>query len=384
MRPIVIDVTRLLSRRYRQRIPTGVDRVCLAYIEHYGPRARALIRYRRWTWVASHASSRQLFAELLSGLPPEPPRIAWMVLRSYLSSGSESIAGSLLFSLGHAGLDRSDTKQWMRSLGATAVFLLHDLIPLTHPEYSRPEEEAAHRRRLEVMLDVAALIVTNSDATLAELRRYAAALGRRLPPSEAILIGARELPPATDSPSLEGPYFLTVGTIEPRKNHLLLLHLWRRLVHDYGAAAPKLVVIGQRGWECENVVDLLERCRMLEGHVIEKSNCGDAEMASWVRHARAVLMPSFVEGYGLPVAEALQSGVPVIASDLAVYREFAGDIPEYLDPLDALSWRKRIESYALGDESRDLQLARMKGWKAPTWTEHFAKLDARLAQLENA
>ncbi len=173
------------------------------------------------------------------------------------------------------------------------------------------------------------------------------------------------------------PYFVVLGTIEPRKNHLLLLNLWRRLVEEFGQQVPRLVVIGQRGWECEQVVDMLERCEALKGVVVELNGCDDVALATWLHHAQALLFPSFAEGYGIPLVEAMSLGTPVIASDLPVFHELAGDIPEYLDPLDGEGWRKAVLEYTmLGSSLRNAQLVRLAGWQAPEWSAHFEKVDA--------
>jgi glycosyltransferase involved in cell wall biosynthesis len=75
------------------------------------------------------------------------------------------------------------------------------------------------------------------------------------------------------------PYFVCIGTIEPRKNHLLLLHLWRHLAETMPAeSVPRLVIIGRRGWENEQVVDMLERCPTLKRYVEE---LGVAQMRGW-------------------------------------------------------------------------------------------------------
>jgi hypothetical protein len=65
------------------------------------------------------------------------------------------------------------------------------------------------------------------------------------------------------------PYFVICSTIEPRKNHLLILQVWRELVQREGAGAPKLVIVGGRGWKFEAVAALLDRSPVLRGHVIE-------------------------------------------------------------------------------------------------------------------
>ena len=88
--------------------------------------------------------------------------------------------------------------------------------------------------------------------------------------------------------------------------------------------------------------------------------------------ARALLLPSFAEGYGLPVPEALAMGVPVIASDLPALRQAGGRAPDYLDPLDGLGWIAAIRDYATPDSPRRAaQIARIAGWRAPSWGEHI-------------
>jgi glycosyltransferase involved in cell wall biosynthesis len=140
------------------------------------------------------------------------------------------------------------------------------------------------------------------------------------------------------------PYFVIIGTIEPRKNHLLLLHLWRKMAGE--GVPPRLVVIGRRGWENEMVVDLLERSAALAPHVVEFGDLSDAETHRLLGGARALLMPSFTEGLGLPLMEAGVMEVPAIASDLPALREIGAAGTVYLDPLDGPAWRAAIIALA--------------------------------------
>ncbi|MFC7554096.1 glycosyltransferase [Pseudoroseomonas wenyumeiae] len=180
------------------------------------------------------------------------------------------------------------------------------------------------------------------------------------------------------------PYFVTLGTIEPRKNHLLLLHLWRDMAALLGSAAPRLVIVGKRGWENENVVDILERCTALDGLVEEAGQLPDGVVADLVRGARALLFPSFAEGYGLPLAEALALRVPTICSDLPALHEVGGAVPDYLDPLDGRAWRHAVMDYMREDSPlRAAQMARMNGWQAPSWEEHFSRVELLLEHLTN-
>jgi glycosyltransferase involved in cell wall biosynthesis len=291
----------------------------------------------------------------------------------------------VLFNTGHSGLEQPGYPAMLSQLRVKPVFMVHDLIPITHPEYSRPGEAARHATRMHALLDLAAGVVANSQATLDQLTRFARHAGRVMPPATLALLapGMAACPPGTRP--IAKPYFVMLGTIEPRKNHWMLLHVWRQLVETLGDAAPQLVIIGQRGWECENVVDMLERCAALQAHVTELSQCSDAELVTYLHHAQALLFPSFVEGYGMPLIEALALGVPVIASDLPVFRELAGEIPDYLNPLDGVRWMQLIVRYSQPDASaRSAQLTRMQGFTTPDWAQHFVQVERLLARVNAA
>jgi glycosyltransferase involved in cell wall biosynthesis len=233
------------------------------------------------------------------------------------------------------------------------------------------------------MLRCGAGLITNSKATEHVLRRHAAARGLPMPPAVAAPLAAAMLPRGHDEPLLKEPYFVMLGTIEPRKNHALILTCWRILAEQWTSGpVPRLVLIGQRGWDVEHVGNLLNRCAVAQSLVIERSRCSDAELATWLRHARALLFPSFAEGYGLPLVEALAQGTPVIASDLPVFHEIAGDIPDYVNPLDGIGWLAAIKSFARDDsERRAAQLERARHFVPATWDEHFAMVDGLVSQL---
>ena len=236
---------------------------------------------------------------------------------------------------------------------------------------------------MHTVLDTAAGVIGNSQATIVHLGEFAQIEGRSFPPAMAALLGSDALPsPAATDPTPERAKFVILGTIEARKNPLMLLQIWRRLVGRLGTDAPQLLVIGQRGWECEQVLDLLDRSELLNDCVTEIGPCDDATLVGHLSQARALLFPSLAEGYGLPLVEALRAGVPVIASDQPVFREIAGDIPEYLDPLDAPAWERTILSYAEdGSDARKKQLEGLAGYSAPTWNDHFAAVSSWFSTL---
>jgi glycosyltransferase involved in cell wall biosynthesis len=381
---LLIDVSRLMGRASRGRLPTGVDRVCLAYVARFGQRAQAVLQWRAWRRILPYDASQQLFALLQNPGPGFFADAARVIARACLPPWPDQDGrGRIYFNHGHSGLDDAELAAWLQRTRQRPVFMVHDLIPLTHPEYCRPGERERHVARLQMMLGTAAGVLTNSEDTAQELRRFAQARQLALPPVQPAALAPAALPsPPKSAPPLAQPYFVVLGTIEPRKNHWLLLHLWRDLVAELGARAPHLVVVGQRGWECENVVDLLERCEGLRGYVHELPSCSDEDLAAYLTHARALLFPSFAEGYGMPLVEALMLGTPAIVSELPTFREIAGDVPDYLDPLDGRGWAEAIREYARDDSPRRAaQLQRMQGFETPTWDRHFERVEGLLEQL---
>lgn len=380
---LLIDISRLVGRASHGRLPTGVDRVCLAYLERFEARAQAVLQWRGWRRIVPHGASQELFALLRHPGPDFAARATRIIARACLPPWpSQDGRNRVYFNHGHSRLEDAALAAWLRRTRQRPVYMVHDLIPLTHPEFCRPGERERHAARLEALLDTAAGVLANSEHTAEGLRRFARESGRALPPLQVAPLAPAALPPAHGPAPLRHPYFVVLGTIEPRKNHWLLLQVWRELVAQAGPAAPHLVIIGQRGWECENVADLLERSEALRGHVHELADCDDATLSAWLAHARALLFPSFAEGYGMPLVEALMLGTPVIASRLPAFRESAGDVPDYLDPLDGPGWARAVLEYVPPDSPRRAaQLARLAGFATPTWERHFEQVEALLERL---
>ena len=376
---MLLDVSRLVWRRWAGRLPTGIDRVCLAWLEHFAGRSRAVVQWRGRVRVLSEAQSTRLFALLRQGGPGFRPRFAAMVPAIAMAGdGGGEVNGMLYCNVGHTGLNHAALVHWITDSGVRAVFLIHDLIPITHPQFCRPGEAERHERRIRHALDTASGIITNSAATRDDLAAFAALRGLPLPPVHVAWLAAPELPAQPTPAAFDRPWFISVGTIEGRKNHIALLQVWQRLEAIMGAATPFLVIVGQRGWEAGAAQTLLDSHPGSNAPVVELGRADDATLAGLIAGARALLMPSFAEGFGLPVIEALQLGTPVIASDLPVFREIAGTIPLLLDPEDGTAWLAAVRTLCDDGPERARQLAAMPAFRAPGWDDHFAGVEAWL------
>lgn len=385
MARIILDISRLISR-VRHATPSGVDRVEMAYarglLEKFGddlafaavhpsglygrlPREIALAYLdeleRRWADKDQPQTQRSLFSVL-----------PWM--RRLLPSSTGIGSGKVLVQVSpHHLTNTAKLRGILERENARFVCLVHDLIPIEYPEYARPGGAALHEKRMTSVAELAHAVIANSAATKASFSRWVEAQGMPVPSVHVALLGTEDMPQVTPRQSADGkPYFLCLGTIEPRKNHLMLLHLWRQMARDMPAEDnPRLVIVGRRGWENEQILDMLDRCKDIAPFVEEVNGCGDGELAAMIRGARALVMPSFAEGFGMPIAEALSAGIPVIASDIAAHHEVGRSTPDFYDPLDGPGWRKAICDHAQNGPMRQAQLARLEQWQAPDWASHI-------------
>lgn len=378
---IILDVTRLVRRLLKKQTLTGIDRVSIAYVRHYGDSAQALIRISGRHWILSAAQSKRLFS--WCGNPCTSLLLRWILIKGIVGNCFSKIKPhTFLLSTGHISLDSMDYLRLIRTQSMLPVFFVHDLIPMNYPEYCSSGELLRHREKINLVLRYGFGVITNSDATKNDLMQFAYQTKQALPPIKTALLAPGMVSLSSGKRLINKPYFVILGTIEPRKNHLLLLQLWREFIQTLGDEAPLLVVIGKRGWECENIVDMLDRCQLLEGVVTEISGCDDQTLVAYLKHTQALLFPSFAEGYGLPLIEALTLNVPVLASDLGVFREVAGDIPEYINPLDGKYWKELILEYAKPNSVlRAVQIKRMQRFKPLTWDDHFMAVDSFLEGL---
>jgi len=403
---IALDLSRLLSRAGRGT-PTGIDRVELAYAEHLiaiGASAcftalsasGGLGLLQRW---AAEQFVAAIGAAWRGGLDPahqnrQVRRIARQVHIALFASRQRALVAQLrsgraqpvYLLVSHHHLERRGLIARLKERSrARFICLVHDLIPIEFPEYAKPGQAANHLSRIETAAQFADALIVNSAVTRDALQPHLDRAGRA-PPVLVAPFGV-DLPaaPIDRDPPFDRPYFVYVSTIEARKNHLLLLNLWRRLATELGDRAPLLVLVGQRGWETENVVDMLDRCPALKGAVVEHNAMPDAAMVALLKGAKALLLPSFAEGFGFPLIEALELGVPALCSDIAALRETGGAVPDFLDPLDGPGWQLAILDYAApGSPRRAAQLARLSCWEPPSWEHHFAIVDRFIADVTAA
>ena len=251
------------------------------------------------------------------------------------------VAGAAWFHAGYAAMLAA-----AREAGATVALIVYDLIPLRRPEWCEPGHRRAFEAWIASVLPQADRTFAISRFTAADVSRYAAERGIPMPYAPAVLpIGTGLAVPPLRTPRLPPAqsYVLFVSTIEIRKNHVLLLRVWRRLI-ERGAAPPLLVFAGRIGWLADDLMAQLRNSDSLDGHVRVIEDASDGELASLYDGCLFTVFPSLFEGWGLPVTESLAFARPCLTSSTTSLPEAGGGLARTFDPEDVTAATAAIGS----------------------------------------
>lgn len=282
----------------------------------------------------------------------------------------------------------------LRRAGVVIGVLIYDLIPITHPEYCDVHLVHDFTISLGDGWSVFDFVLTISEYTASDVRRFQAEMNLRLIPVQAVLLAhvlreeaAEEAPedetgwtPAIQS--LAGRRFvLSVSTIEGRKNHVYLVTTWRLMLEE-GLDPPDLVFVGRYGWRVNDFMEQMKATGFLRGRIHVLHDITDAELEMLYRHCQFTAFPSFVEGWGLPVGESLAHGRPCIASNTTSIPEVGGNLVDYIDPFNVRSGVEAFRRMSFDDAYRQRREREVQSeFKPRTWAAVTADLLAQVERL---
>lgn len=301
---------------------TGIQRVVRAL-------ALALQRAPSTKWDIRFVGARRNTRYFRIGWPNSDPNIAPHEMRARPGD----IFLGLDYSVDAVRWHRRQLAQFRRDGGAL-WFLVHDLLPLHHPEWFSRRMVIRHKAWLDVLAGLADGFFCNSPQTEAELRgtlatRYGLVDGYRtqvLPMAHSLLDqrcnGATSVARSQPRFDLSKPFALIVGTLEPRKGHADVIEafgaLWAR------GRTEKLVLVGRVGWCVDGLLNFIVTHKEFGSRLLWFDDVEDDELSQIYEAATGVLIASYGEGFGLPLIEALGHGKPVLARDLPVFRAHEG------------------------------------------------------------
>lgn len=264
-----------------------------------------------------------------------------------------------------------------RASGGTVSAVLYDLIPFSHPDTVEEHTRNAHTEWwLEAPMHIDSVICISKTVRAQYLlwqdERH---IARRLAPAQVkyFYLGSELVPDGSgdavqmDLTSSKVPYFLSVGSIEPRKNHALILdaldELWSQGIF------VNLVIVGSYGWKSEAFLERVANHPMLDKQLFLLRRTTDAELTHLYSKTAGLIIASIAEGFGLPIVEAFQRGAQVICSDIPVFREIAGQRAVYFDPknhTELVSKIRMISQNTLANPSTPRDKASWLTWREST------------------
>ncbi len=326
---VVLDALQVTPR------PAGVAQAILEYLAAMSTTERGL----RFTVLASHPEAFDFLAD----------KKYWAIHHCPAAEGS--VAGKALFTqwglprlLVKLQADLLHSMQFITPLRSPCptVATVHDMVWRLHPETIEQPRRNYYRFMVPRSLKAAAAILTNSQATARDVKRCLPGVADRVQVTafgtptwlSGHLAGA-----AVKSPVPSQPFFLFVGTLEPRKNLPNLLGAFEIFLENLKQQGlppsqwPQLVLVGARGWKMTGLRRLLAAFPFPE-HLEWRDYAPAAELAALYRDALALVFPSLYEGFGFPVLEAMSVGLPVMTSNRGAMAEVAGGAALLVDPLD--------------------------------------------------
>lgn len=384
---MVFDVTDLLAFFGQRRLPTGIQRVqievslgCLEQVFDPQPVFCVYASARRG-WIKL---PYDLFEQLcrLAKQSDDVQDPAWtsqldLVYRQIVVARTIRFSpAAVLVNLGTSWADRNyllDVRNIRARDGVVYVPLVFDLIPLIGPHWFMKSLVRDYRAWFGSLLHSADGYLAISQATRDDLLRTSAEWNAPVPIASVpiVRLDGDFRQAAADGASLHAyglepeRYVLLVSTLEPRKNHRAAFEAWLALVDTLGeAAVPRLVCVGGRGWLNEDLHQMLRKSPALQRMVLILHGIPDDTLAALYEHCLFALYPSFYEGWGLPVSEALSYGKVPAISRVSSLPEAGGRFAYYFDPTDVADIATTVRTL-LDDPTRQGAEAEIRQKYAP-------------------
>ncbi|HEY6943037.1 glycosyltransferase [Dokdonella sp.] len=298
----------------------------------------------------------------------------------------EPAAQDLFFSIGlqwhHGAVHAWRLKQ---RTGVRVVEACYDTIPIDFPEYAGSAKQpfAEHFTTIAHTADVVFAI---SDTTKADLAAFYRRVGLfEVPPIRTVHLATPDVHRDADVGALgdderaaldtlgERDYVLYVSTFETRKNHRMLLQVWKELHRRRGEACPALVVVGMFGWGVNDLWAEMQASEVWQaGRIVMLHHVSDALLAHLYRRCAFTVFPSIYEGWGLAATESLAYGKLAIVSDAPALREATQGLCPSIHPFDFPRWYETIAYYLDDADARAVAESRIRATYVPRHWSDFA------------
>lgn len=287
--------------------------------------------------------------------------------------------GTVFFDLDAAWMGRMKRSYLLPILkgqGARIVAHIYDIISVTHPQYCLERGVYNFMDFIGAHIQYADDIIVNAQVTVSELKRLAIALNVELPDCHVVPLGADfgengavkddQVTPELRQIVNERPYILMIGTIEPRKNHKLVLDAYDVGLKELGY---NIIFAGNMGWNMEEFAAGLRTHADYNRRIFHLAGQNDRGIAYLYQHARFLAFCSYAEGFGLPLIEGIMRGTMVVAADIPISREVAGEYCVWFPQDDAKALSDVVEYYHENEDEYLKRKRMLKEFQCTTWEQ---------------
>lgn len=294
-----------------------------------------------------------------------------------------------LDSVWHSRCNRMVLYPDLKARGVKIAVCYQDLIPIMWPEYAAAETICAYLGYMTACVTYGNLFISSTKTNIEYLHDFMKQIGVENPaPCAVSWLGtdfARQWQGARPGKRLEeiagrGKYLLMVGTVEPRKNHKLVLDAMDQRLFAQGW---QLVIAGRQGWDIQETAERIRSHRQLGKQLHWIEDATDADLEYLYSHSRFVVFPSLTEGFGLPIVEACGRGIPVLSSDHPVLQEVGGRYCRYFSPRDTQSLINALEQ-ADQEPAYGQMKSALQEYQAIGWDQVAERIGAALKELYTA
>ncbi len=240
-------------------------------------------------------------------------------------------------------------KHIKKQISLKSHVLCHDIIPVNYPEFVLPKTTLLFSQYLKELVNTTDYFYCNSEFTKKELIQHYQKLSLTPPPMKVITLGSDLHTKDTDNHISDTmktltsePYVIFVSTIEVRKNHQLIYDMYLQLLEKGAKNLPKVYFIGRRGWKVDDLLNKIDTNEAIKDKIQILDKVSDNDLITLYKHCWFTVYPSFVEGYGLPLAESLSFHKYCLSSNAGSLPEVGKDHIDYASPNDLQAWCEKF------------------------------------------
>jgi glycosyltransferase involved in cell wall biosynthesis len=264
-----------------------------------------------------------------------------------------------------------------KTIGFTFSQIIYDLTPLITPQLHALEAYEWYSRFFYLTTLASDCIIYGGETAMRDGKAWQTSNGWPVKEGIALKFGsdiAPQLDHSHDKAILEnmgitGPFVLSVGTLEIRKNHETLYKAYLKLIEEGFEKLPQMVFVGGAGWKAKDLFDIISRDSRVKNKILMLRTT-DQQLDVLYRHCKFTLLASLYEGWSLTLPESLGYNKFCLTSDVDPLRETGRDLVDYIHPWDIVSWAEKIKYYILHEKELQLKEDRIRReWKPISWTD---------------